>query len=76
MHEGRKLFLYDSRKRVARTFSEVKGKKIGQIVAQNGSNLVIHGQGGFIEVQRVRWDGGKKIAAGEAEVAVDTILGT
>jgi len=74
--DGKKLYLFECTKRIARTFSEVKGKKIGQIVAQNGSNLVIHGQGGFIEVQRVRWDGGKKIAAGEAEVAVDTILGT
>jgi methionyl-tRNA formyltransferase len=74
--DGKKLYLFECRKRIARTFSEVKGKKIGQVVAQNGSNLVIHGQGGFIEVQRVRWDGGKKIAAGEAELAVDTILGT
>jgi methionyl-tRNA formyltransferase len=74
--DGKKLYLFECTKRIARTFSEVKGKKIGQIVAQNGSNLVIHGQGGFIEVQRVRWDGGKKIAAGEAELAVDTILGT
>jgi methionyl-tRNA formyltransferase len=74
--DGKKLYLFECTKRIARTFSEVKGKKIGQVVAQNGSNLVIHGQGGFIEVQRVRWDGGKKIAAGEAELAVDTILGT
>ena len=68
--DGKKLFLFECTKRIARTFSEVKGKKIGQVVAQNGSNLLIHGQGGFIEVQRVRWDGGRKIAAGEAELAV------
>jgi methionyl-tRNA formyltransferase len=74
--DGKKLFLFESSKRIARTFSEVKGKKIGQVVAQNGSSLVIHGQGGFIEVQRVRWDGGKKIAAGDAELAVGAILGT
>ncbi len=73
--EGKKLFLFECTKRIARTFSEVKGKKIGQVVAQNGSNLVIHGQGGFIEVQRVRWDGGRKIAAGEAELPVGSILG-
>lgn len=76
MLDGKKLFLFECTKRIARTFSEVKGKKIGQVVAQNGSNLVIHGQGGFIEVQRVRWDGSKKITAGEAELPVDTILGT
>ncbi len=74
--EGKKLFLFECTKRIARTFSEVKGKKIGQVVAQNGSSLVIHGQGGFIEVHRVRWDGGRKVAAAEAELPVDTILGS
>ena len=63
-HEGKKLFLFESTKRIARTFSEVKGKKIGQVVAVSGSSLVIHGQGGFVEVHRIRWDGGKKIARG------------
>jgi methionyl-tRNA formyltransferase len=75
MHEGKKLFLFEATKRIARTFSEVKGKKIGEVVAQNGGSLTIHGQGGFIEVHRVRWDGGRKIAAGEAGLAVGTILG-
>jgi len=74
-HDGKKLFLFEATKRIARTFSEVKGKKIGEIVAQNGGSLTIHGQGGFIEVHRVRWDGGRKIAAGEAGLAVGTILG-
>ena len=74
--DGRKLFLFECTKRIARTFSEVKGKKIGQIVAQNGSNLIIHGQGGFIEVQRVRWDGGKKVTAAEAGLPIDAILGS
>jgi methionyl-tRNA formyltransferase len=73
--DGRKLFLFDCTKRIARTFSEVKGKKIGEVVAQSGSSLLIHGQGGFIEVHRVRWDGGKKIAADEAGLTVGTILG-
>ncbi len=76
MHEGKKLFLYERTKRIARTFSEVKGKKIGQVVAQNGSSLVIHGQGGFIEVHRIRPDGGRKVAAAETGIAVGTILGT
>ncbi len=53
----------------------MKGKKIGQVVAAGGSSLVIHGQGGFIEVQRVRWDGGKKIAAAEAGLTVGAMLG-
>jgi methionyl-tRNA formyltransferase len=75
-HAGKKLFLFDSTKRIARTFAEVKGKTIGQVVAQTGSSLVIHGQGGFIEVHRLRWDGGKKIAAAEAGLEIGTILGS
>jgi methionyl-tRNA formyltransferase len=74
--DGKKLFLFESTKRIARTFSEVKGKKIGQVVAQNGSSLLIHGQGGFIEVHRVRWDGGRKVTAAEAELAIGAILGS
>jgi methionyl-tRNA formyltransferase len=74
--DGKKLFLFESTKRIARTFSEVKGKKIGQVVAQTGTSLTIHGQGGFIEVHRLRWDGGKKIPAAEAGLEIGTILGT
>jgi methionyl-tRNA formyltransferase len=73
--DGRKLFLFDCRKRIARTFSEVKGKKLGEVVAVTGSGALIHGQGGFIEVQRVRWDNGRKVAVAEADLAVGTILG-
>lgn len=73
--DGRKLFLFDAAKRIARTFSEVKGKKLGEVVAQTGNGLLIHGQGGFIEVHRVRWHDGKKTSALEAGIAVGTILG-
>jgi methionyl-tRNA formyltransferase len=73
--DGKKLFLFESRKRIARIFAEVRGKKIGQVVAVDGSSVTIHGQGGFIEVQRLRWDGGKKIAAAEAGLEVGAILG-
>lgn len=74
-HEGKKLFLYDSAKRIARTFGEVKGKKLGEVVSVGPSGALIHGQGGFIEVQRVRWEGGKKVAAGEADLTAGMILG-
>jgi methionyl-tRNA formyltransferase len=73
---GKKLFIFDCRKRIARTFSEVKGKKIGQVVDVGPAGVTIHGQGGFIEVQRLRWDGGKKIAASDAGIEVGTIFGT
>ena len=74
-HEGRKLFLYDARKRIARTFSEVKGKKIGQVVSHTGTSIVVHGQGGFLEIGRIRPEGGKKVAAAEVSIPIGTILG-
>lgn len=74
-HEGKKLFLYDAKKRVARTFSEVKGKKLGEVVAHAGGSITVHCQGGFIEIGRIRPEGGKKAAATEAGLPVGTILG-
>lgn len=73
-HQGKKLYLFDCAKRPARTFGEVKGRKIGQVVA-TGARLTVHGQGGFIDVHRLRWEGGKKIAAAEAGLEAGTILG-
>jgi hypothetical protein len=61
--------------RLARSFSEVKGKAVGEIVAQAGSSLTIQGQGGFIEGQRLRWEAGKKIPSAEAGLAVGIMLG-
>ncbi len=72
--DGKKLFVFNATKRIARTFSEVKGKKLGEVVAVNGK-LVVHGQGGFIEIERVRPDGGRKVAVSEAGIAAGTILG-
>ena len=73
--DGKKLFVYNATKRIARTFSDVKGRKLGEVVAINDGTLVVHGQGGFIEIARARPDGGRKGAAGEAGVSVGTILG-
>ena len=75
MHDSKKLFIYDAKKRIARTFSEVKGKKLGEVVAIGAASMTVHGQGGFIEIGRVRAEGGKKLAAAEAGIAVGTILG-
>ncbi len=75
MHEGKKLWLFDAKKRIARTFSEVKGRKLGEVVAVGAASITVHGQGGFIEIGRVRAEGGKKIAAAEAGIAAGTILG-
>ena len=72
---GRKLYLYDAKKVVVRTFGEVRGKKIGQVSATGAASITIHGQGGFIEVLRCRFEDGKKIAANEAGIAAGAILG-
>jgi methionyl-tRNA formyltransferase len=73
--DGRKLFLFDAAKRIARSFAEVKGKKLGEVVAPTEKGLLVHGQGGFIEVHRLRWHDGRKIPALEAGIAIGTILG-
>ena len=72
--DGKKLFVFNAAKRIARTFSEVKGKKLGE-AATIGGKLVVHGQGGFIEIERVRLDGGRKVAASEVGIEAGTILG-
>ena len=74
--DGKKLFVFNATKRIARTFSEVKGKKLGEVVAISNGALVVHGQGGFIEIARARPDGGRKGVAADAGVAIGTILGS
>ena len=71
----RKLYLFDAKKVVAPTFGAVRGRKLGEVVAAGPDRLRIHAQGGFVEVSRVRLDGGPKIAAGDAGIAEGTILG-
>ena len=49
-----------------------------RMVAHWGADQDIFGlyrEGGFIEVHRVRWDGGKKVTAAEADLAEGAILG-
>lgn len=74
-HEGSRLFLYDCQKKPARAFSEVKGLKVGQVVAVGDGNVTVYGQGGFIVARRVRFEGAPKIPADEAGLAVGTLLG-
>ena len=75
-HNGRKLVLFDCHKRIASTFGAIKRRKVGQVVAVDADGVAILGQGGFIIVQRLRWDGGKKIAAADAGLEVGAILDT
>lgn len=74
--DGKKLYLYDARRIIARTFGEVRGKKIGQVVAVGDKSITVHGQGGFIEALRCRFEDGKKVAANEAGIAEGVILGS
>jgi methionyl-tRNA formyltransferase len=75
----KRLQLYDVRKHLARTFSQVKGR-IGAISAIDEHSLRISAQGGQIEVFKLRIDGGKKLPApqfcAETGLGLGTILGT
>jgi methionyl-tRNA formyltransferase len=71
----KKLYLFDAKKIPAHTFGEVRGKKLGEIVAAGPAGLRIYAQGGFVEVSRIRLDGGPKIAASDAGISEGTILG-
>jgi methionyl-tRNA formyltransferase len=64
--DGAKLRIFDCRKRIARTFGEVRGKAIGEIVAVDAKSFTVCAAGGFIDVLRCRLGDGAKIAAGEA----------
>jgi methionyl-tRNA formyltransferase len=72
---GRKLTIFDAGKRIARTFGEIRGKAVGEIVAVDERGFSVCAQGGFIDVQRCRLDKGPKIAAAEAGLTVGTKLG-
>ena len=58
---GTKLWLYDSRKELVRTFGAVKGK-IGEVVEVKEGRLVITAQGGRIHAGKVKLGEGKKVS--------------
>jgi len=70
-----RLQIFDARKIPARNFARVRGIKPGQVSAVSPASFTVHAQGGFIEVLRCRIDEGKKIAGGEAGIALETMLG-
>ncbi len=73
---GRKLYLFDAKKRVAPTFGTVRGMSIGQVTEITEKSFTVLAQGGFIEVLRCRFEDGKKIAGSEAGIAAGTVLGS
>jgi methionyl-tRNA formyltransferase len=76
---GRKLQIFDARKRVFRRFAEVKGK-VGEVTDITEASFKVTAQGGVIEVLRARGEEGKKLSGGEfaraAGLASGTLLGT
>src|SRR5271167_5192758 len=74
----KRLHLYDARKHPARTFSGVVGS-IGAVTAIGERSLMVTGQGGQIEVFKLRCEGGKKLSAArfcaEAGLTLGAILG-
>jgi methionyl-tRNA formyltransferase len=75
MWDGKKVYLFESKKIPVRTFGMVKGFMPGQVMKVGYTTLTICAHGGLIEVERLRIDGGKKIAGNEAGIAAGTILG-
>jgi len=61
---GRKLQIFDARKRVFRRFAEVKGK-VGEVTDITEASFKVTAQGGVIEVLRARGEEGKKLSGGE-----------
>jgi methionyl-tRNA formyltransferase len=76
---GRKLQIFDARKRVFRRFAEVKGK-VGEVTDITEASFKVTAQGGVIEVLRARGEEGKKLSGGEfaraAGLTPGTLLGT
>lgn len=60
--KGKKLQLHGTRKHPAQRFEQVKGA-IGTVTAIGEQSVFVAAQGGQIEVSKLRYEGGKKLAA-------------
>ena len=76
--QGRRLQIHAARKHATRTFAAVKGA-VGEVSAITDESVFITAQGGQIEATKLRFAGGKKLAAphaaAEAGLRVGTVLG-
>ena len=76
---GKKVQIFDARKRVFRRFADVVGK-IGEMSDVNAESFRVTAQGGTIEVLRARGEDGKTVSGGEFArangVANGAMLGT
>ena len=71
---GARLQIFDARKHLARTFGEVKGRKVGEVAAITAEGFSVHAQGGYIEVLRCRLGDGAKVAGKDAGLTVGSVL--
>jgi len=76
---GKKLQIFDARKRLARRYADVKGK-VGEVSDVTEASFKVTAQGGAIEVLRARGEDGKKVSGGEfaraAGITSGGMLGT
>jgi methionyl-tRNA formyltransferase len=72
---GRKLQIFDARKRLARRYADVKGK-VGEVSDVTDSSFKVTAQGGAIEVLRARAEDGKKLSGGDVARALGLTSGT
>jgi methionyl-tRNA formyltransferase len=76
--KGKKLQLHAARKHPARTFGGVMGA-VGAVTAIGDESVFVAAQGGQIEAFKLRYEGGKKLAAAQvcaaAGISVGTVLG-
>jgi len=72
---GKKLQIFDARKRVARRYADVVGK-IGEVSDVTDASFKVTAQGGTIEVLRARGEDGKKLSGGDFARATGLSSGT
>ena len=78
LFKGKKLQLFDARKHTFHRFAEVQGS-IGSVTAVGAESVFVTAQGGQIEVFKLKYGDGKKLAApqvcAEAGLAAGAVLG-
>jgi len=72
---GKKLQIFDARKRVARRYADVMGT-IGEVSDITEASFKVTAQGGMIEVLRARGEDGKKLFGGDFARAAGLTSGT
>jgi methionyl-tRNA formyltransferase len=72
---GKKVQIFDARKRVFRRYADVAGK-VGEVSEVSADGFKVTAQGGVIEVLRARAEDGKKLSGSDFARAVGLAKGT